>query len=1175
MFVPSRSLARILDFGPKPFRRVRRPARTRLNLELLEDRVVPTVLDLSTAPGLSGMLPATNGAIFTGATGQNTSGSGVIDSLVQVGTNAPIVQGFNTDNGTPLDDQRGMLTHSLRLLDLPVVVQGTTTYYEFALDINQNDAIPDRFLSLDELRIYVTTPATPNPSLLDTYNPSTLQLNGLAPVYDMDGGPDPNDETYVKLNYDLNKGSGTLDLFVDVPTANFGGADPSQYVYLYSKFGVQNANNDGPEVWVRGKGGPLQLSAPLAAAINAVGSPSDTGVTSVPNNAVVYETTTVTPPSGGAKPTGTVTYYFYNTVTPPILGRDTPVWTHQVTLNNNGTVPNSQNTAPLTGPGNYWFLATYSGDSTYRGTVSSIEPLLVRGPNQSPTAITTTVTPASGTVGSALLQDQAVLSGSLSSKGKPTGTITFTLTAPDNTTQTYQVTVNDFGTYSAPTSPILATQAGTYEWVASYSGDTNYSGAFSNFGDEPVTVSKVATTTTVTSTSTANVSVLSQAVTFTATVIGVGGTPTSGTVTFLDNGNSLGSSTVNGSGVANFTTSALTVGSHTITAVFNGSGGFTVSTSAALIQTVMATAAQSNSTSGLVYNDLNGNGIKDANEPGLPGVRIHLNILAGSGVPERVTTTDVNGLYLFANITPPGTYVVLEDVPAGLAATSANPLTLSINSGSILSSQNFANRLATTTTVTSSANASVAGQAVTFTATVSGTGSTPTGTVALREGSTTLGTSTLNASGVATFTLSTLSVGSHPITALYNGDTTFAPSTSATLAQTVNRATTTTTVTSSANPAVVGQPVTFTATVAAVPGVGTPTGTVTFTIDGTARPAVTLAGGQATLAVTTLTVGSHTISAAYSSDSNFNTSTSQTLTQTVAKANTTTTLASSANPSVFGQTVTYTATVAAAGPGAGAPTGTATFTVDGTARPAVTLAGGQATLAVTNLTVGSHTISAAYSGDSNFAPSTSANLTQMVTVTLVTQSGPPQPLSFYTSKSGQQALTGSQTGTTLMSSITSKLFGAQGQLAKDSTNSVLVGATGYVPLSSFSSYSFVSSYLLGAATASNMAYQLSAQLLTAEFNVVLGKLDTAKFIYVPAVTIPSTGQLISSTLQTSLQTNGVSSAGVAKIQDILNAAIAVLKRAPNTTTASADRDYEEALKDCLDGINNNEKIFLA
>ena len=84
---------------------------------------------------------------------------------------------------------------------------------------------------------------------------------------------------------------------------------------------------------------------------------------------------------------------------------------------------------------------------------------------------------------------------------------------------------------------------------------------------------------------------------------------------------------------------------------------------------------------------------------------------------------------------------------------------------------------------------------------------------------------------VATFTTSSLTVGTHAITAGYSGDTNFATSSGSVL-QTVNKASASTTVTSSVNPLVFGQNVTFTATVSAVnPGAGTPTGTVTF-LDG-------------------------------------------------------------------------------------------------------------------------------------------------------------------------------------------------------------------------------------------------------------------------------------------------------------------------------------------------------
>ncbi len=90
-----------------------------------------------------------------------------------------------------------------------------------------------------------------------------------------------------------------------------------------------------------------------------------------------------------------------------------------------------------------------------------------------------------------------------------------------------------------------------------------------------------------------------------------------------------------------------------------------------------------------------------------------------------------------------------------------------------------ASTIATTTTVASSASTSVAGQAVTFTATVvpQGTGGLPTGTVIFMDGNTALDTESLSG-GVASFTTSSLGVGSHPITAIYSGDANYVTSTS-------------------------------------------------------------------------------------------------------------------------------------------------------------------------------------------------------------------------------------------------------------------------------------------------------------------------------------------------------------------------------------------------------------
>ena len=121
----------------------------------------------------------------------------------------------------------------------------------------------------------------------------------------------------------------------------------------------------------------------------------------------------------------------------------------------------------------------------------------------------------------------------------------------------------------------------------------------------------------------------------------------------------------------------------------------------------------------------------------------------------------------------------------------------------------------TATALTADVNPSVAGGTVTLTATVTGPG-TPTGTVTFLDGTTALGTGTLNSDGVATFTTSTLTVGTHSIAAAYGGDSNFTASTSAAVTETVTPAAataTTTALVSSAASASSGALVTFTATI--------------------------------------------------------------------------------------------------------------------------------------------------------------------------------------------------------------------------------------------------------------------------------------------------------------------------------------------------------------------------
>jgi hypothetical protein len=300
---------------------------------------------------------------------------------------------------------------------------------------------------------------------------------------------------------------------------------------------------------------------------------------------------------------------------------------------------------------------------------------------------------------------------------------------------------------------------------------------------------------------------------------------------------------------------------------------------------------------------------------------------------------------------------------------------------------------ATTTTLTSSLNPASQGAAVTFTATVTTTGANPpTGTVTFNDGTTALGTGTLSTVGgfqVATFTTSTLAVGTHSITAVYGGDANNASSTSAVLTQTITAVTTATTLTSSLNPASQGAAVTFTATVTTT-GTHPPTGTVTFNDGTTALGTGTLStvGGfqVATLTTSTLAVGTHSITAVYGGDANNASSTSAVLTQTITAVTTTTTLTSSLNPAHAGVAVTFTATVATTG--THPPTGTVTFK-DGTTTLGTgtlsTVGGFQvATFSTSTLAVGAHSITAVYGGDANNASSTSAVLTQTITAATTT-----------------------------------------------------------------------------------------------------------------------------------------------------------------------------------------------
>jgi uncharacterized repeat protein (TIGR01451 family) len=273
---------------------------------------------------------------------------------------------------------------------------------------------------------------------------------------------------------------------------------------------------------------------------------------------------------------------------------------------------------------------------------------------------------------------------------------------------------------------------------------------------------------------------------------------------------------------------------------------------------------------GLAAGDYNGDGLADVAS-------------VGNTAPSKVTILlsqhTVVATATGVSLSTPGTHEVLASYPGDEdhAPSQSAPIALD---GPALT--------ATTTVLGASPNPASAGQAVTFTATVSPTpGGTPAGTMSFYNGATLLGTVAVNSGGVATLTTSSLPLGANAITATYSGNATFAGSTSSTLTETIagsGLTATTTQITASPNPATAGQQVTFTATVSPAP-TGTPAGTVSFyngaTLLGTG---MVNSAGVATFATSNLAAGNATITAVYSGNAGFATSTSTPLNLTVASA---------------------------------------------------------------------------------------------------------------------------------------------------------------------------------------------------------------------------------------------------------------------------------------------------
>jgi len=324
-----------------------------------------------------------------------------------------------------------------------------------------------------------------------------------------------------------------------------------------------------------------------------------------------------------------------------------------------------------------------------------------------------------------------------------------------------------------------------------------------------------------------------------------------------------------------------------------------------------------------------------------------------AGVVDVVVTTPVGtgtgtGLYTY---TPPA--------PSMTVNVGTTPQSAVVSTA-------FANPLAVT--VRDAANNPVSGVNVTFTAPGAGASGV------FSNAATTITVAT-DVAGVASapFTANAIAGGPYTVTAASAGLTTVSFS----LTNTSNNAATHFLVSAPAS-ATAGSA--FSVTVTALDAANNVavgySGTVHFTSSDASAvlPAnATLINGVRTFSVTLQTPGAQTVTATDTVTPAI--TGAATISVTPGKASTTTALVSSLNPSTAGQSVTFTATVSGA---PGVPTGNVSFLDGGAVVGSGTLSGGVATFTTSTLTIGSHSITAAYGGDANFTASTSAVLTQVV-----------------------------------------------------------------------------------------------------------------------------------------------------------------------------------------------------
>ncbi len=481
-------------------------------------------------------------AVYSGDANNNSTNSGCGNEPVTVGKTAPTV----TTSANPTSEIVG----GADLADAATLSggynpTGTITFYLFspsqtctAVPANSSDYTFTDTVSVTGNGTYDTI-AGPSPTAAGTWNwvavysgdanngttnsgcgtePVTVNqasptvTTAANPTSETVGGANLNDTGTIGDGYNP---TGTVTFYLFAPGVTCSATSPSGYAFSQAVTVTGDGTYDTTGGFSPTSAGTWNWLAVYSGDANNNGANS--GCTTEPvtvNQASPTVTTAANPTSetvgganlndagtiaGGYNPTGTVTFYLFAPgVTCSATSPGGYAFSQAVTVTGDGTYDTTGGFSP-TSAGTWNWLAVYSGDANNNGANSGCasEPVTV---NQASPTVTTTANPTSETVGGANLNDTGTLSGGYNA----TGTITFYLFAPGVTCSatspsgyafSQAVTVDGDGTYDT-TGGFSPTSAGTWNWLAVYSGDANNNGANSGCTTEPVTVNQASPTVT-------------------------------------------------------------------------------------------------------------------------------------------------------------------------------------------------------------------------------------------------------------------------------------------------------------------------------------------------------------------------------------------------------------------------------------------------------------------------------------------------------------------------------------------------------------------------------------------------------------------------------------------------------------------------------------------------------